>query len=183
MAYASDRAGAGNLDIWVQQLATGDAVRLTSDSADESEPTFSPDGSRIAFRSERDGGGIWSVAAIGGEPRFIARHGRRPRFSPDGTRIAYWVTTAVWYVGQVFTVSANGGAPTPIQPEFASALYPVWSEDGTRLLFLGGRDPKDLPGGISIGGLYPQMADQLCRLVLSESSEVKESSPDGAAAG
>jgi Tol biopolymer transport system component len=147
VAYASDRAGAGNLDIWLQQLATGEAVPLTRDGADESEPAFSPDGSRIAFRSERDGGGIWSVSALGGEPRLIARHGRRPRFSPDGTRIAYWVNAAVWYVGQVFIVSASGGTPVPVQPAFASASYPLWSADGSKLLFLGARDAKDLPVG------------------------------------
>jgi eukaryotic-like serine/threonine-protein kinase len=146
VAYASDRGGGGNLDIWRQQLATGEAVRLTSDPADESEPTFSPDASRIAFRSERDGGGIYVVSAFGGEPRLVARHGRRPRFSPDGTRIAYWVATGtVWYVGQVFTISTTGGAPAPFQPEFASALYPIWSADGTKLLFNGARDQKDLP--------------------------------------
>ena len=145
VAYASDRAGAGNLDIWRQQLATGEAVRLTSDPADESEPTFSPDGGRIAFRSERDGGGIYVVSAFGGESRLVARHGRRPRFSPDGTRIAYWVRMGAWYVGQVFIVSAAGGSPARFQPEFASALNPIWSADGSKLLFNGTRQARDLP--------------------------------------
>jgi serine/threonine protein kinase len=142
VAYASDRAGKGDLDIWRQQLATGEAVALTSDPADESEPAFSPDGSRIAFRSERDGGGIYVVSAFGGEPRLIAKHGHRPKFSPDGNQVAYWV--GHFYVGKVFVVPATGGSPIPIQPEFASALYPIWSAGG-RLLFLGARDPKDLP--------------------------------------
>jgi serine/threonine protein kinase len=125
IAYASDRAGAGNLDIWLQQLATGEAIRLTSASADESEPIFSNDGSRIAFRSERDGGGIYTVSVFGGEPRLIARQGRRPQFSPDGTEIAYWISTsAVPYIGKVFAVPAVGGDPTPIAPTFASARYP-----------------------------------------------------------
>ncbi len=146
VVYASDRGGAGNLDIWRQQLATGDAVRLTTDPADESEPTFSPDGSRVAFRSERDGGGIYIVSAFGGDQRLLARRGRRPRFSPDGTRIAYWVPTGtVWYVGQVFTISSTGGPPASFQPEFASALHPIWSADGTRLLFNGVRDSRELP--------------------------------------
>ena len=146
VAYASDRAGEGNLDIWVQELATGNFIRRTSDSADESEPTFSPDGSRIAFRSERDGGGIWTVPAIGGDPRFVAPNGRRPRFSPNGTLIAYSVTAASWYVGRAFTVPAIGGAPVPVQPEFASVLDPVWSDDGSKLLFVGAREIKELLG-------------------------------------
>ncbi len=146
VAYASDRAGADNLDIWREQLATGEAVRLTTDPADDSEPTFSPDGSRIAFRSERDGGGIYTVSVFGGDQRLVAKHGRRPRFSPDGTRIAYWVPTGtIWYVGQIFTIAITGGPPAPFQPEFASALYPIWSADGTKLLFNGVRDQNELP--------------------------------------
>ena len=151
VAYASDRAGEGNLDIWIQHVSTGEAVRLTSDPADESEPTFSPDGSRIAFRSERDGGGIDVVSALGGEPRRVAPRGRRPRFSPDGAQIAYWVTgQTVWYVGQIFTIPVSGGAPVPVAADFASALYPIWSPDGSKLLFLGTRawDPKKFPSDV-----------------------------------
>ncbi|HYU77363.1 MAG TPA: hypothetical protein VEK56_00165 [Vicinamibacterales bacterium] len=67
LAYASDRAGADNLDIWVQQTAGSTPLQLTHDFADEREPAFSPDGSRIAFRSERDGGGgVYIIPTLGG---------------------------------------------------------------------------------------------------------------------
>ena len=143
IAYASDRSGAGNLDIWRQQLATGEAIPLTNDPADESEPAFSPDGSRIAFRSERDGGGVYVVSAFGGEPRLIARQGRGPRFSPDGSEIAFWFPVGPPYIGRVFVVPAIGGSPIPIAPTFASAMYPVWSGDGRNLLFLGISNVQD----------------------------------------
>jgi len=93
LAYASDRASNGNLDIWIQQTTGGNPVRLTTDDADDLEPSFSPDGSRIVFRSGRDGGGVYEVPALGGIERRLADLGRSPRFSPDGKWIAYWWAT------------------------------------------------------------------------------------------
>jgi Tol biopolymer transport system component len=62
---------------------------LTTDPADDREPDISPEGNEVIFRSERDGGGIYSVPILGGEPRLIIKGGYLPRFSPDGSRIAY----------------------------------------------------------------------------------------------
>jgi DNA-binding winged helix-turn-helix (wHTH) protein len=89
LAYTSDRAGDGNLDIWVQYTSGGEPRRLTNDPADERQPEISPDGSTVIFRSERNPPGIYSVPTLGGEPRLIIKDGYVPRFSPDGSRIAY----------------------------------------------------------------------------------------------
>ena len=135
VAYASDRQGLGNLDIWVQQTAGGRGLRLTDDGADEYEPVFSPDGTRIAFRSNRDGGGIYVVSVLGGQPTLIAPEGRRPRFSPDGKSLAYWVGFE-HCVGDTYVMPLVGGSPRKIslREQQEQTRSPVWSPDGQRLL-------------------------------------------------
>ncbi|MBI1895011.1 MAG: serine/threonine-protein kinase [Acidobacteria bacterium] len=138
VAYASDRAGGDDLDIWVKQIDGGEPLRLTSSPAYEFEPSFSPDGNRIVFRSERDGGGIYTIPALGGEPRLIAKEGRNPRFSPDGERIAF-VTGQVGFGGGhrfgLFVVPSLGGTPQELVTRKTGAASPVWSPDGRFILF------------------------------------------------
>lgn len=143
LAYASDRSGENNLDIWVQPIAAGDAVRLTHDPADDTAPSFSPDSGQIAFRSERDGGGIYVLSTLGGEERLLVRHGRYPRFSPDGTWIAFESEVA-YELGAVNVISAMGGPTRRIARELDSASHPIWSGDGKRILLLGRNGPLGL---------------------------------------
>jgi Tol biopolymer transport system component/DNA-binding winged helix-turn-helix (wHTH) protein len=151
VAYASDRSGEGNLDIWVQHVGGREALRLTQDRADDYAPSFSPDGRTIAFRSEREGGGIYVVSALGGESRKIAPYGRRPRFSPDGKWITYWIgaepgDASSFFLppgtAKIYIVPSAGGSSQHLQPEFAAAGYPIWTPDSKRVLFLGNRDPN-----------------------------------------
>jgi hypothetical protein len=121
VAYASDRAGDGQLDIWVQHVARPGAARLTDDPADDSTPSFAPDGSRIVFRSEREGGGIYVVNTLGGVPRKLVSGGAFPRFSPDGTRVLYVDDPAFspTSLRRMFVVLADGGEPQPLAPPSA----------------------------------------------------------------
>jgi serine/threonine protein kinase len=147
VAYASDRSGEGNLDIWVQSLTSGEPVRLTRDEANEDLPDFSADGTKIAFRSERDSGGIYVVPVLGGDPRLLAKSATRPKYSPDGNLLLCMSgsTAGDFPLGGLyqrpFLLAAQGGEPRELQMLGPLSL-PVWSPDATRLLD-GGRWPRE----------------------------------------
>jgi serine/threonine protein kinase/Tol biopolymer transport system component len=147
VAYASDRAGGGNLDIWLQQIGGREAIQLSHDPDDETDPSFSPDGTRIAFRSDRSGGAIYSVQTLGGDPVLLVAGGRNPRYSPDGKWIVYWTGRGegsfVPGSSHVFVVDANGGQPRAIHPEMAVAEFPVWSPRGDAVIVQGRKDTQD----------------------------------------
>lgn len=144
VAYASDRAGDGILNIWVQYVTGGPPAQVTHESYHALEPACSPDGSEIAFRSDHDGG-IYIVSSFGGNKRLVAIDGRQPRFSPDGKQLLYWSGDSTGDPsrpffrpsGKIYVVPAAGGTPRQLQKHFADARSPIWLPDGKHLLFQG----------------------------------------------
>ena len=139
LVYSSDRAGGNNVDLWVQQVAGGEPMRLTRHPAPESGARFSPDGSQIVF--VRAGEGIYTIPTLGGTERLLVKEGPRelpgnaPSYSPDGQWIAY--TTG--YPGSrelygLFLVPFSGGVPRKVPVALDAFCCPLWSLDGTHLL-------------------------------------------------
>ena len=143
LAFASDRDGRGNLDIWVRQLAGGEPVQVTRDAADEFEPDFSPDSTKIAYRSNREGGGIYIVSALGAsQPQLIAVGGHSPRFSPNGRWITYYVgemsgLTSRPMRSKLFVMDLNEGQSRQIETSLVAASSAIWSPDSKHILFSG----------------------------------------------
>jgi len=70
IAYVSDEAG--NDDVWICDASGANQLNLTADfKGVDAHPAWSPDGQRIAFFSERDGGGIYTMSALGGNVRKL----------------------------------------------------------------------------------------------------------------
>lgn len=82
----------GNLDIHTLDIATRELNRLTTNSAIDTEGSWSPDGSEIYFTSDRSGGPqVFRIDANGGTPErvtFEGSYNARPRLSPDGEKLA-----------------------------------------------------------------------------------------------
>ena len=109
------KAKDGNRDIYYRPVSGGNTLDLTADSpADDTQPAFSPDGTQIAFRSERDGGGLFLMGTTGGSVRRLTDIGFNPAWSPDGTRIAFATESVSGPLqrrldSQLWVVAAAGG--------------------------------------------------------------------------
>lgn len=126
-------------DLWAADLDGKNVRRLTADEGAEASPTFSPDGTLIAFTAQYDGNfDVYVVPVAGGVPKRLTWHPGADlvqSFTPDGSAVMFTSSRAVFTLRytQLFTVPVNGGIEEPLKlPNAAEATY---SPDGSRLAY------------------------------------------------
>ena len=118
------------------------------------EPTLSPDRTRVAFVSYRDGNyEIYVMGADGSAPTNITQHDAwdsNPAWSPDGRQIAFvsdrngdreLYEGGGLYNADIFLMNADGTGVEQLTFEPGNgAGGPAWSPDGSSIAFVSGRD-------------------------------------------
>jgi Tol biopolymer transport system component len=145
MEYFSDEDIIENptWDIYVMKVDGTQLIQLTKDSSNELEPSWSPDGTKIAFISDRNGPDfdIYVMNADGSNLTQLtddAANEFGPVWSPDGTQIVF--NSDRNGNVQLFLMSIDGYNLVPLTEDSSNSAYANWSPDGTRIVFESDRD-------------------------------------------
>lgn len=145
IAYQSRGSGEAQWSIYVMNSDGSDRSRLAeAQSGFLSAPSWSPDGSKLAFVSERDGSpDIWVMTSDGSDPVDLTQDEAKdhsPAWSPDGEWIAFASVRDSLY-WELYLMRPDGSDVQRLTWwEDASDLSPTWSPDGTRIAFASKRD-------------------------------------------
>ncbi|MBI2072106.1 MAG: protein kinase [Gemmatimonadetes bacterium] len=138
LTYSGEASG--NRDIYLLSVGGRNPINLTADSPEaDDQPAFSPDGEQIAFRSEREGGGIFVMGRTGEAVRRVTRFGYRPAWSPDGARLALATENVDLNPqnsetrGELWVADVRTGETRRLP--VADAALPSWSPHGRRIAF------------------------------------------------
>jgi Tol biopolymer transport system component len=171
----------GNSDIYTIAADGCGLKQLTDHPAIDSDPQWSPDGTRIAFVSQRDGrDNLYVMQADGShqrrltadlpislkDVRFLTYYGE-PQWSPDGTSIA-WVVS-----GTLYRIDSESGDARLLAHD---ARNPAWSVDGTHILYGSLRKGQDALFLVDISGATPPQAFDVAA---SDSIAWADQSPNG----
>ncbi|WP_298471416.1 amidohydrolase family protein [uncultured Erythrobacter sp.] len=135
-------------DIYTLPITGGTPTRIAEGLAWEVHPRFSPDGSRIAFTSDRGGGdNIWVMNRDGSDKRQVTKESFRllnqPTWSPDGEFIAakkHFTTQRSLGTGEIWMYHVSGGGGVQVVERASESLQkelgePVFSPDGSAIYY------------------------------------------------
>lgn len=150
IAFESERVGnweigkIRKLEIYVMAPDGNNHVRLTNNSGVDRDPSWSPDGRKIAFTSGRRGRAnpqIHVMASNGNGPARLTRSPKAdssPSWSPNGRKIAF--SSKRDGNGEIYVINANGKNLVRLTRHPEDDHSPGWSPDGRKIAFASVRD-------------------------------------------
>jgi tricorn protease len=139
--YANGKVAFSYLgDLWLANENGSGVLRLTDNQARDVFPRFSPDGSQIAFSSNREGNyDVYVIPTAGGKPRQLTFHSADDNvvgWSPDGKRVVFTSTRGNGVfptVATLWEISTEGGIEQPVSTDWGA--WASYSADGKSLAF------------------------------------------------
>lgn len=133
-------------DIWTVRVDGSQEQNLTKHPANENFPDWSPDGSKIAFMSDRSGKrAIYVMNADGSDTRRLIAgefEDSDPAWSPDGARIAFARKTGTTEA-QIFVAAADGSGATAVTSGAGLRYGASWSPDSKEIAYTHHRYARD----------------------------------------
>ncbi len=187
-------------DIYTMPIAGGTPTRIAEGLAWEVQPRFSPDGSRIAFVSDRGGGdNLWLMNTDGSDKRQVTKESFRlinqPSWSPDGQYIVakkHFTTQRSLGTGEIWLYHVSGGGGVQLVKRANEALQkelgePIYAPDGNAIYYTRNITPgntfeyaQDSNAGIFAVERYNIDTGEVTRAISGYGGAVRPTpSPDG----
>jgi Tol biopolymer transport system component len=173
IAFHSDRDG--NYEIYTANFDGTNQTRLTTNSANDFTPNWSPDGKTVSFTTFRDGNlEIYSMKADGSGQTRVTNNpadDAQAAWSPDGTRIAFTSSRDGNY--EIYTMDPNGANVVRLTNNASNEGYSSWSPDGTKIAF-----QTDRSGNMDVWTMNADGTNQVNRSNNAATDEYPDWAPD-----
>jgi Tol biopolymer transport system component len=148
--YPGDPPGRENINIYnvgsgggsINLTDNGDSANCEGSACDSHDPSYSPDGKKIAYDGHSPQGGnyeIYTISTDGGGTRVQLtndpKDDRHPSYSPDGKKIAFDSNRSGTL--EIYTINADGTGTFQVTHNDANDYHPSYSPDGQKIAYSG----------------------------------------------